>query len=659
MLWYKKALEINPNNNAALINSSLVLQAQGRTEEAIVGYQKAIRTQVNPTAHFNLGLALKELNRFDEAIEQYKKTLSIDPNYAGVHRNLGNVFIGQYKLDEAVACYKQALSINPNQPEIYGAIANAFSELGRLDEAVEYYQKALSLKPDDAEVYSNFGLTLESLCYDVLCGQRNITVDQITEKLPAVSDPNNQENSSISCRLAEQAIARLKVKQITGEDFLEDQKRIINSLPNVLQETAFNSQAETAPAVIGAAKRNSKKMVALVSLGRAGTGYLHSLLDGHPEISATPGVYLSGYFGRGVWQSIVDNGFENIASRFAQLHQVLFDSRSMQKTPSPFIGDIYGTNVGLGVAEGFDRMGEGRDQPLQLDQALFVRNLSESLRNQDSVNHGELFEYVHDAYEKSLGNAPENKKVILNHIHQIEYFSLSNLLKFRPDTALLSIIRNPVQSCESWAFKSNSDRNLSNGYRKYARIVSKLNRTLMDVNNVNFSTQDSVAIRLEDIKKDPKEAMRRLCLWLGISDSPTLYQSTMQGLEWWGDPSSVLYGKRQTEDHGPVEPIRDSPGFLFSERDRYILETLFYPVRARFGYTEENPAQFKKDLNDIRLLLDAPFDFERMLAGSFPSTYPTLEMTAAYKSFHAMLSGRWRLLHEKGTYPNMYRPLPV
>ena len=44
------------------------------------------------------------------------------------------------------------------------------------------------------------------------------------------------------------------------------------------------------------------KLVALLHFGRSGTGFLHSLIDGHPEISTLPSIYLRGFFNAGVWK---------------------------------------------------------------------------------------------------------------------------------------------------------------------------------------------------------------------------------------------------------------------------------------------------------------------------------------------------------------------
>ena len=43
---------------------------------------------------------------------------------------------------------------------------------------------------------------------------------------------------------------------------------------------------------------------------------------------------------------------------------------------------------------------------------------------------------------------------------------------------------------------------------------------------------------------------------------------------------------------------------ILSEKDQFILGTLFYPFSVRFGYREADPKQFQKDLKKIRPLLD-------------------------------------------------------
>ena len=152
--------------------------------------------------------------------------------------------------------------------------------------------------------------------------------------------------------------------------------------------------------------------------------------------------------------------------------------------------------------------------------------------------------------------------------------------------------------------------------------------------------------------------MGRLCDYLGIEGSPTLYSSSMQGLKWWGDPSSSLYGKTQTEYEPANDPTEMKVGSFFSDHDQLVLQTLFYPLSARFGYVEADEVRFRKDLEEIRPYLEKPLDFETKLSADFPASYPELEETGDFKSLHAVLLGLWSLLDEQGTYPYMMEVLP-
>jgi tetratricopeptide (TPR) repeat protein len=52
----------------------------------------------------------------DEAISNYKKAISIDPDFVEVYFNLGTTFQELGQLDNAVKYYKKAIEINSNYP---------------------------------------------------------------------------------------------------------------------------------------------------------------------------------------------------------------------------------------------------------------------------------------------------------------------------------------------------------------------------------------------------------------------------------------------------------------------------------------------------------------------------------------------------------------
>ena len=50
---------------------------------------------ISAKVHYNIGIVFRKLGRREEAISQYKKALSVDPEYAGAHYNLGLVYGGK------------------------------------------------------------------------------------------------------------------------------------------------------------------------------------------------------------------------------------------------------------------------------------------------------------------------------------------------------------------------------------------------------------------------------------------------------------------------------------------------------------------------------------------------------------------------------------
>ena len=130
--------------------------------EKFVG-QEALWTYTlahNPTAwlaHNNLGNALLQKGRLDEAIEQYQETLKIKPGLAEIHANLGSALALNGHLDEAIAQFKKALENNSKFADGHCNLGNALFEKGRLDEAITQFQEALEINPNFANAHDNLG----------------------------------------------------------------------------------------------------------------------------------------------------------------------------------------------------------------------------------------------------------------------------------------------------------------------------------------------------------------------------------------------------------------------------------------------------------------------------------------------------------------------
>ena len=68
----------------------------------------------NYRAHYNLGIAYFNLNRFEEALNSYKIALSIKPDHKHVYYNIGLLHEKTENLENAIEAYEKALEIDPN-----------------------------------------------------------------------------------------------------------------------------------------------------------------------------------------------------------------------------------------------------------------------------------------------------------------------------------------------------------------------------------------------------------------------------------------------------------------------------------------------------------------------------------------------------------------
>ena len=153
----------------------------GQLDVAVKNYKKAISIQPDyAKAHFNLAGSLHDLGQLKAAVKSYKKTLEIEPNYAEAYNNLGNVFQELKQGDSAIQSYKRALEIKPDYVAAQYSLGNTFLELGQLNDAVKSYKAVLKLKPDFVEAINNLGITyfkLHQLDDAIKCYEKALNLD--------------------------------------------------------------------------------------------------------------------------------------------------------------------------------------------------------------------------------------------------------------------------------------------------------------------------------------------------------------------------------------------------------------------------------------------------------------------------------------------------
>jgi tetratricopeptide (TPR) repeat protein len=146
------------------INSVIKLFSNDRLQEALEASNTLIKDFPNNSLLFNIiGACYAGLGEFNLAIENYEKSININPEYARAHFNLGSVLQDLNSIDLAVKSYKRAIQINPEYAEAYNNIGVIFQSLEKHDAAIKSYEKAIEIQPDYVEALYSLGVTLQNL----------------------------------------------------------------------------------------------------------------------------------------------------------------------------------------------------------------------------------------------------------------------------------------------------------------------------------------------------------------------------------------------------------------------------------------------------------------------------------------------------------------
>jgi tetratricopeptide (TPR) repeat protein len=92
----------------------------------------------NEEAQNNLGYALSEQGKYQEAIFHLTEALRIKPNLAATHYNLGNALMRQEKYQEAIDHFTESLRIMPGLADVHSNLGRQGNELV-LDGNTEYH----------------------------------------------------------------------------------------------------------------------------------------------------------------------------------------------------------------------------------------------------------------------------------------------------------------------------------------------------------------------------------------------------------------------------------------------------------------------------------------------------------------------------------------
>ena len=133
---FRRAIQLNPNLSVPREDFALaVLFSQGKVEEAVQQLSTALKLDpLSSNFRKDLALVLPSLGRYDEALDNCRRVLAVDPNDGYAEQLRGRVLLHQGKLNEAIAIYEKLAKRGPGGEHWLGY---ALAKVGRRAEAEE------------------------------------------------------------------------------------------------------------------------------------------------------------------------------------------------------------------------------------------------------------------------------------------------------------------------------------------------------------------------------------------------------------------------------------------------------------------------------------------------------------------------------------------
>ena len=150
---FRRAMVIEPDEAAALLDLAAVLRTQGRRDEADALMSRARELRPNDPGNLqNIAEALRKEQRYDDALAAYREVLAIAPDFALAHAGMGDTLFRMERYEESLDAIAQALSSQPDSNvagSLHSLAGQAAQHLNRPDEAAHHYAEAVRIHPRD------------------------------------------------------------------------------------------------------------------------------------------------------------------------------------------------------------------------------------------------------------------------------------------------------------------------------------------------------------------------------------------------------------------------------------------------------------------------------------------------------------------------------
>jgi superkiller protein 3 len=132
--------------------------------------------------HLDRSISFAMCGKLDQAIDEARKAVKLDPEFAQAYNKLGDYLIKKGQVNEAVAAYRKSIDLNPEHQNSHFDLGCSLAMLGEYDAALDSLNHAFELKPSHSEIHCHIGRI------HLMKGEISEAIDRLNQALAANPD---------------------------------------------------------------------------------------------------------------------------------------------------------------------------------------------------------------------------------------------------------------------------------------------------------------------------------------------------------------------------------------------------------------------------------------------------------------------------------------
>ena len=149
-----------PDSSRAHVQLGDALTDVGRIDEAQAAYRRSLELKESAEGHYGVARIWAEKGDQDKESFHLEEALRLEPDHAQAHNDLSLVWADRGDYAKELHHLEEALRLEPEYAEAHNNMGVVRASQGDLEAAIEHFSEAIRLEPADASAHNNMGLAL-------------------------------------------------------------------------------------------------------------------------------------------------------------------------------------------------------------------------------------------------------------------------------------------------------------------------------------------------------------------------------------------------------------------------------------------------------------------------------------------------------------------